>query len=143
MARRTVMNESAKWRSGRDRERTVATRPGGRGGKSADAFSDHEGVAAEDDGDVVMPAWEGPPLEVVEPELALEVLVHPLGAPAFLEEADDLLLAHAPGKRGEQRVCWISRRLQATRRRAKGARAARGRCRHHAWCGRARSRSGH
>jgi hypothetical protein len=59
MARRAVMKESAKWRSGRNRERTVSTSPGGRGGKSADALGDNEGVAAEDDRDVVVPGWEG------------------------------------------------------------------------------------
>ena len=79
------MKESAKWRSGRDRERTVVTRPGGRGGKSADALSDHEGVAAQDDGNVMMPAREGPTFEMIEPELALEVLVHALSSPALLE----------------------------------------------------------
>jgi len=34
------MKESAKWRSGRDFDRTVGTWAGGRRGKSADAFTD-------------------------------------------------------------------------------------------------------
>ena len=95
------MKESAKWRSGRDRERTVRTRPSGRGGKSADAFSDHEGVAAQDNGKVMVPARKGTALEVIEPEFSFEILVHALGSPALLEHADDLLLAQAPGQRRE------------------------------------------
>ena len=55
------MKESAKWRSGRARERTVGTRPGGRGGKSAEALGDDEGVATEHDRDVVMPTCKGRP----------------------------------------------------------------------------------
>jgi hypothetical protein len=37
---------------------TVGTPPGGRGGKSADALGDDEGVATEHDQDVVVPSWE-------------------------------------------------------------------------------------
>jgi hypothetical protein len=107
MARRAVMNESAKWRSARDLERTVTTRPGGRGGKSAEAFSDHEGVAAEDDGNVVMPAGEGAAFEVVEAEVAFQGFVHALGAPALFEQVDDLLFAHAAWQRREQEFAGL------------------------------------
>lgn len=59
------------------------------GGKSR-ALGGDEGVAGENDRDVVMPASEPPPLVVVEPQLGLEVLVQPLGSPALLEHADDV-----------------------------------------------------
>ncbi len=65
--------------------------PGDRGGKSADALGDDERVATEHDRDVMMPAWVRATLEVIETELALEVLVHALGPPAFLEGPHDLL----------------------------------------------------
>ena len=45
MARRAVGNESAKWRSGRERDRVGLTGPSGLGGKSAYALGDDEGVA--------------------------------------------------------------------------------------------------
>ena len=77
------MKESAKWRSGRASLRTVSTRPSARQGKNAMAFSHREGVAAEDDGYVVMPTAEFAALVVVETELSLEVLVGALGAPAL------------------------------------------------------------
>jgi len=63
------MKESAKWRSGRDLERVVAILPSSRGGKSADSLGDDEGVAAEDDGDVMVPTHEGP--TVANPGLSL------------------------------------------------------------------------
>ena len=64
------MKESAKWRSGRSLERTVSTRPSGREGENAMAFSHREGVAAEDDGYVVMPPAEFAALVVVEAEFS-------------------------------------------------------------------------
>jgi hypothetical protein len=79
------MKESAKWRSGRDLERLVTILPSSRGGKSAAPLRDDERVAAEDDGDVMVPTHEGPSLEVVEPELSFELLIHPLRPPAFLD----------------------------------------------------------
>lgn len=66
-ARRAVMNESAKWRSGRASVRTSGTSPSGREGKNAIAFCHHERVAAQGDGDVVMPSAEAATFEVVEP----------------------------------------------------------------------------
>jgi hypothetical protein len=88
MVRRTVARESTKWRSGRATERTGFTRPSGRGGKSSGTFGHEECVRAEDGGDVVVPAGEAPSLEVIEPQLALELLVDLLGAVALLEKAD-------------------------------------------------------
>src|SRR5262245_59808231 len=85
-----VMKESSKCRSGRVSDRTVSTRPRGLGGKMSRAFSGDEGVAAQGDRDVVMPAAERSSLEVVEPQLALHVLVHALGAPALFEKIDDV-----------------------------------------------------
>jgi hypothetical protein len=78
MKRRAVMKLSAKCRSGRERLRVVAQRPSGRGGKTPHAFSDDERVAAEGDGDVVVPAGEASSFEVVEPDLALQVFVDTL-----------------------------------------------------------------
>jgi len=57
------------------------------------AFGDDERVAAQDDGDMVMPAGEASPLEVVETELALEVFVRAFGSPALHDDADELLSA--------------------------------------------------
>jgi hypothetical protein len=94
MASRRVANESAKWRSGRERDRTTATSPSGLGGKMPHALSDDEGVAAEGDRHVVMPAGEGTTFEVIEPQLTLLFFVDALGAVAFFEEAHDLLFAH-------------------------------------------------
>ena len=51
-----------------------------------------------------MPTDEAAPFEVVEPQLPLELLVHLLGAVALLDEADDLLLRHPPGQRGQEEV---------------------------------------
>ena len=65
---------------------------------------DDEGVAADRDGNVVMPTGETSPLEVVEPELALHLLVDALSAVALLEEAHKLLLAHLATQRGEREV---------------------------------------
>ncbi len=58
MARRIVMNESTKWRSGREAERTGFTLPFGRGGGMPQPFGEHERVAAQDDRDVMVPAGE-------------------------------------------------------------------------------------
>jgi hypothetical protein len=88
MARRTVMKESEKWRSGRDSVRTSWTSPSTREGKNAMAFGHHESEAAEGDGHVVVPAREAAALVVVDAEFALEVLVH--GAPALHRDANEL-----------------------------------------------------
>ena len=67
-------------------------------------LGDNEGVAADGDGDVMMPAREASPLEVVEAKLPLHLLVDLLGAIAFLEETDDLLLAHRTTQRREREL---------------------------------------
>jgi hypothetical protein len=60
-------------------------------------LAEDERVAAEDDGDVVIPAAKRPRFVVVEPELALEVLVDPLGAPALFGDPHELLAARLFG----------------------------------------------
>jgi hypothetical protein len=55
------------------------------------AFSHREGVAAEDDGYVMVPASESPAFVVVEAELPLEVLVGALSPPALAGDADESL----------------------------------------------------
>src|ERR1700683_4683336 len=93
MARRAVMKESSKWRSCRAVERVARTRPSSRGGEMPQALAGHERIAAEDNGDVVMPAAEGASLVVVEAKLSLEVFVDALGAPAFLGDPHELFSA--------------------------------------------------
>jgi hypothetical protein len=80
MARRAVMNESSKWRSGLACERVGFFLPSGLGGKGPHPFGHNEGVAAQSDGDMVMPTAKAAAFEMVEAELALEILVHALGA---------------------------------------------------------------
>src|SRR5260370_35139561 len=93
MARRTVMNESWKWRSGRDGLRVVPSCLFGRGGKKAATLGDDKREAAQRDRNVMVPAAKTPTLKGVEAELPLDVLVHALAAPALFDEASDLLLA--------------------------------------------------
>ncbi len=76
------------------------------------ALAGHERIAAEDDGDVVMPAAEGSPLVVVEPELTLEIFVDALGAPAFLGDPYELLSTGRLAEAGER---VVGRRLLAVR----------------------------
>src|SRR5580658_11246361 len=91
---RKVTSESAKCRSGRALDRVVGTRPSGLGGKSSCALSDEKGVAGEDTADVVLPAGVGATLEVIEAQLALEIFVCALGAPALLDSSGELLARH-------------------------------------------------
>src|SRR6202050_2632726 len=85
------MKESSKCRSCRAFDRITGTRPSARGGKMPQSFAEDERVAAEDNGDVVIPAAEGAALEVVESELAFEVFIDALGAPSFLGDPNELL----------------------------------------------------
>src|SRR5690349_20510933 len=101
-----VMSESAKWRSGREGERTRGTLPSGRGGKSPRPLRHQKGVAAQDDRDVMVPAGEAAAFEVVEAELALELLVNPLCLVPLLDEPHDLLLGHATRQRRERELGW-------------------------------------
>ena len=66
------------------------------------ALAGDERIAAEDNGNVVMPAAEGPSLVVVEPELSLEVFVDTLGAPAFLGDPHELLSTGCFAEAGER-----------------------------------------
>src|SRR6266496_3982795 len=101
---RTVMKLSEKCLSGRERLRVVFHRPSGRGGEMPHAFSDDERVAAEGDGDVVVPAREASAFEVVEPELSLQILVDALGAPSLHDESDELPLGDVRGQCREKVV---------------------------------------
>src|SRR5258705_5458247 len=65
---------------------------------------DNEGVAADGDGDVMMPADETPSFEVVEAKLALHLFVHSFSAITFFEESHDLLLAHRARQRRERKL---------------------------------------
>src|SRR6266496_3691176 len=104
MDRRAVMKLSAKCRSGREQLRVVAQRPSGRGGETLHAFSDDERVAAEGDGDVVVPAREASSFEVVEPELALQIFIDTLSAPSLHDEPDELSLGDVLGQGREEVV---------------------------------------
>ena len=65
-------------------------------------FEGEEAVGQEGHGGVVVEARPAAPLEVVEPELALELLVAALDLPALLPGADGLLDrgVRAAGSRG-------------------------------------------
>jgi hypothetical protein len=67
-------------------------------------FGDDERVAAQDDRDVVMPAGKAAAFEVVEAELAFQVLVDALCAPALHHDPYELLLRHALGQRRQEVV---------------------------------------
>ncbi len=101
-ARRTVMKESGKWRSGREKDLSVSIVSSGRGGKRPSMLGREEGVGGEDHRDMVVPA--GPPsaLEVVEAELTLEVLVHALGPPPLLNQPHERLLADLAQRHQEE-----------------------------------------
>jgi hypothetical protein len=92
------MNESAKWRSGRPRLRTVSICFWPRG-ESADALGDDEGEAGQGNGDVLVPSAEATPLEMSEAELALEVFARPFSSPALLDDAYGLLAGQAVSRR--------------------------------------------
>jgi hypothetical protein len=106
------MNESWKWRSGRELERQQSfCGPSGRGGKTLRTFSDDERVAAEHDGDVVVPVGESSTFVVVEAELALEILVGALDAPAFLDRSEESTERNL----ARQRISWVRAHRRATR----------------------------
>src|SRR5512134_2364171 len=96
IARRTVMKLSWKWRSGRERLRVVFQRPCGRGGETPRAFGNDERVAAENDRDMVVPAWKPSSLVVIDAELSFEVLIDPLRPPSLHHDSQELSLGHAP-----------------------------------------------
>src|ERR1035441_8068398 len=55
----------------------------------------------------MVPAGVGATFEVVQAELPLEFLVGPFRAPAFLDDAHDLLLRHASPKGREDELVWL------------------------------------
>ena len=89
-ARRAVMKDSRKWRSGLALDRVVVFLRSASGGKAPNSFGDNEGEARQSDGHMVMPATKCAPLEMVKAKFALEILVDPLGAVTFLHQADQL-----------------------------------------------------
>src|SRR5580700_2259918 len=91
MASRAVTKESSKWRSCLALERIASTRPSARGGKMPQALAKDECIAAENDGDVVIPAAKGATFVVVQSELALEIFIYALGSPSLLGDPYKLL----------------------------------------------------
>src|SRR5580692_4484040 len=71
-------------------------------------LAEHERVAAEYNGDVVVPAAKGTAFVVVEPKLALQVFVHSLGTPALLRDPHELLSAW---RLAQTRKCVVRRCL--------------------------------
>ena len=100
------MKESWKWRSGRDRVRTVARRPSG-GGKSEGTFAGDERVAAEHDGHVMLPAAVAATFEVIEAELSLQIFEDAFGSPALLECADEMFEWRVLRETGEIKLRWL------------------------------------
>ena len=98
------MKLSAKWRSGRDLVRVVGQRPSGRGGETSCPLGNDEGVAGEDDGNVMVPAGKSSALVVIEAELTLEIFVDALGPPPLGHETDELLRGHRTRQRAEEVV---------------------------------------
>jgi len=96
-ARRTVMKESRKCRSGRVAVRTVVTMRrfprgsfSGRGGKSPGALATINASKTSTMDTWLVPAAEGAALVVIQPKLSLGVLVHPFGAPPLLDSPNEL-----------------------------------------------------
>lgn len=102
------MNESRKWRSGRAGERVGLILPSWRGGKTPHTLTDDERIAAKHYGDVMVPSGEGPPLEVVEAKLALELFISAFCAPALLQDPNDFLLRHSSAERSEYELCRMA-----------------------------------
>src|ERR1019366_5549133 len=91
MARRAVMKESSKWRSCRAFERVARTRASARGGQMPQALVGNERIAAEEDGDGVLPAAKGAAPVVVEAQPPPEVFGDAPVPPAFLGDPHELL----------------------------------------------------
>ena len=68
------------------------------------AFGNDERVAAEYDGDVVMPAREPSAFVMIETEFAFEVFIGPLSAPALHHRSNQFLLRHALWERAQEVV---------------------------------------
>src|SRR6266436_1605008 len=52
----------------------------------------------------MVPSRKGAIFVVVKPELAFEIFVGTLGAPALLDDSHDVLLTHSPRKRRDHEV---------------------------------------
>ena len=61
-------------------------------------FGDDERVAAQDDGDVMVPAGEPPAFIVIESKLVLEILIGALDAPTLHHPSHQLLLRESSRK---------------------------------------------
>src|SRR5262245_47593612 len=92
IAMRVVSNECVQWRSGRQDVRSGMNKPRSGGGKMPHTFGNDERVAAEGNGDVMVPAAEAAAFEVIEAEFFLEFLVGAFGAVALLQQANELLM---------------------------------------------------
>jgi len=66
------------------------------------AFGDDERVAAQGNGDVVVPTAKAPTFEVVEPQLALQIFVDTFRAPPLHDQANELPLGDVLGQGGEE-----------------------------------------
>ena len=91
MASRNVMMESSKCLSGRAFDRVASTRPSGLRGESARSLGHEKRVAGQHATEVMLKSDIRAALEVIQTQLALEVLVDAFGAPSLLETADELL----------------------------------------------------
>src|SRR6202022_3337496 len=76
-------------------------------GEMLHTFGNDEREAAEHDRDVMMPSGVRTALEVIEPELALQLFMNALRAPTLLPDAHDLLLAQATWQRREGELCRL------------------------------------
>ena len=89
--------------------RVVRFRASLRGGKRFDAFGGDEGVAAQGDRDVVMPAGIATPFVVVESKLTFEIFIDAFRPPALLYRSDQAFLGRGFGQR--QQVEFAGRRF--------------------------------
>src|SRR5690606_2784492 len=93
-AMRMVARDAAKCRSGRAFDRVVAkrtARPDCRGGKSSRLFGREKCKAEKNDRHVMVPTSVGPPFEMIESQLALQILVGSLRTPSLFQSANDFL----------------------------------------------------
>src|SRR5262249_42933887 len=104
IARRTVSNESAKWRSGRKVERTVVILPRGRWKKISCALSHDERVAADHHRDVVVPSLKAAAFKVVEAEFAFHFFIGALGPITLSNDANDLCGRHIFAERRQDEL---------------------------------------
>ena len=82
----------------------AVTSPDGRGEKRPSTLGHDEGVAGEDHRDMMVPASEPSPLEVVEAQFTLHLFVRLFGAVALFPPANDLLLGHLCRQVGDREL---------------------------------------